>query len=131
MIENISVDKNKSNIDFEGSIFRAIDKLDRLGEEGVRSLLGKGRKDESGDFTEGVNLTESQIDLILEFLNISGLDADKTLKKIETLTKNSTIGSQSLEELKNITEVIQKDIRSHFSDRSKRSKRPRMLWNSF
>ena len=108
LIENISADKNKSNIDFEGSIFRAIDKLDRLGEEGVRSLLGKGRKDESGDFTEGVNLTESQIDLILEFLNISGLDADKTLKKIETLTKNSATGSQGLEELKNITEVLLK-----------------------
>src|SRR4030088_267613 len=29
---------------------RAIDKLDRLGIEGVRMLLGKGRKDESGDF---------------------------------------------------------------------------------
>ena len=32
---------------------RAIDKLDRLGIEGVRMLLGKGRKDESGDFTKG------------------------------------------------------------------------------
>ena len=30
---------------------RAIDKLDRLGIEGVKMLLGKGRKDESGDFT--------------------------------------------------------------------------------
>ncbi len=32
---------------------RAIDKLDRLGVEGVRLLLGAGRKDESGDFTKG------------------------------------------------------------------------------
>ena len=31
---------------------RAIDKMDRLGNEGVKSLLGKGRKDESGDFTK-------------------------------------------------------------------------------
>ena len=31
---------------------RAVDKLDRLGIEGVRMLLGKGRKDESGDFTK-------------------------------------------------------------------------------
>jgi len=108
LIESISAKEKISNIDFEGSIFRAIDKLDRLGEQGVRSLLGKGRKDESGDFTEGVKLTESQIDLILEFLNISGLDADKTLKKIETLTKNSTTGLQGLEELKNITEVLVK-----------------------
>jgi histidyl-tRNA synthetase len=40
---------------------RAVDKLDRLGIEGVRMLLGKGRKDESGDFTKGTELTDSQI----------------------------------------------------------------------
>jgi histidyl-tRNA synthetase len=40
---------------------RAIDKLDRLGVDGVRMLLGKGRKDESGDFTKGAELTEPQI----------------------------------------------------------------------
>jgi histidyl-tRNA synthetase len=40
---------------------RAIDKLDRLGIDGVRMLLGKGRKDESGDFTKGADLTDPQI----------------------------------------------------------------------
>jgi histidyl-tRNA synthetase len=40
---------------------RAIDKLDRLGIDGVRMLLGKGRKDESGDFTKGAELADSQI----------------------------------------------------------------------
>src|SRR5712692_5002132 len=32
------------------TVLRAIDKLDRLGPEGVRALLGAGRRDESGDF---------------------------------------------------------------------------------
>jgi histidyl-tRNA synthetase len=40
---------------------RAIDKLDRLGIDGVKMLLGKGRKDESGDFTKGAELTDPQI----------------------------------------------------------------------
>jgi histidyl-tRNA synthetase len=40
---------------------RAIDKVDRLGIEGVKMLLGKGRKDESGDFTKGAELSDSQI----------------------------------------------------------------------
>jgi len=40
---------------------RAIDKLDRLGIDGVKMLLGKGRKDESGDFTKGAELADSQI----------------------------------------------------------------------
>jgi histidyl-tRNA synthetase len=36
-----------------GIVLRAIDKLDKFGPEGVRLLLGKGRMDESGDFTDG------------------------------------------------------------------------------
>ena len=38
---------------------RSIDKLDRLGMRGVQQLLGPGRKDESGDFTKGVGLSNS------------------------------------------------------------------------
>ena len=40
-----------------GIVLRAIDKLDRLGADGVRALLGAGRKDDSGDFTEGAGLS--------------------------------------------------------------------------
>src|ERR1700750_1576386 len=47
------------------TVLRAIDKLDRLGVSGVRQLLGAGRKDESGDFTRGAELDESQIGVIL------------------------------------------------------------------
>jgi histidyl-tRNA synthetase len=46
------------------TILRAIDKLDRLGVEGVRYLLGPGRKDESGDFTKGAELNEKQIETL-------------------------------------------------------------------
>ena len=37
-------------------VFRAIDKFDRLGINGVYDLLTRGRMDESGDFTEGCGL---------------------------------------------------------------------------
>jgi histidyl-tRNA synthetase len=47
------------------TVLRAIDKLDRLGIEGVRQLLGSGRKDESGDFTKGAGLDAEQTDFIL------------------------------------------------------------------
>ncbi len=43
-----------------GIVLRAIDKMDRLGAEGVRALLGAGRKDESGDFAKGAGLSESR-----------------------------------------------------------------------
>jgi histidyl-tRNA synthetase len=50
------------------TVLRAIDKLDRLGRDGVQQLLGKGRKDESGDFTKGAELADAQIDKLLLFL---------------------------------------------------------------
>jgi histidyl-tRNA synthetase len=43
---------------------RALDKLDRLGWTEVIKLLGKGRKDKSGDFTKGANLNDKQIELL-------------------------------------------------------------------
>jgi len=69
---------------------RAIDKLDRLGIEGVRMLLGKGRKDESGDFTKGAQLTEPQI---------SGIVAAITGKANATGAAATTAGEPELEEI--------------------------------
>ena len=57
------------------TVLRAIDKLDRLGVEGVRQLLGAGRKDDSGDVTEGANLPPAANNSIIEF--VSGIDFAK------------------------------------------------------
>src|SRR5712672_3546112 len=43
------------------TVLRALDKRDRLGWEGVEQLLGKGRKDESGDVTQGAGLPDKDI----------------------------------------------------------------------
>jgi histidyl-tRNA synthetase len=51
------------------TVLRAIDKLDKFGPEGVRLLLGPGRKDESGDFTKGAGLDAAQSDAVLQSLN--------------------------------------------------------------
>ena len=53
---------------------RALDKLDRLGKEGVALLLGEGRKDESGDFTKGAGLNAKQIEASLAFATATALD---------------------------------------------------------
>jgi histidyl-tRNA synthetase len=52
-------------------VLRAIDKLDRLGLEGVKQLLGSGRKDESGDFTKGAELRPEQISRLAEFVEMA------------------------------------------------------------
>jgi histidyl-tRNA synthetase len=72
---------------------RAIDKLDRLGTEGVRMLLDKGRKDDSGDFTKGAELTEAQSAAIVDAITNSPASApasgagDLELAEIAALVK--------------------------------------------
>lgn len=53
------------------TVMRALDKLDRLGRDGVRDLLGKGRLDESGAFTTGAELSAASAGLVLDFLDMA------------------------------------------------------------
>jgi histidyl-tRNA synthetase len=64
-----------------GIVLRAIDKIDRLGDDGVRALLGKGRLDESGDFTKGAELSSLQIEKIMGFVGAYGAVYDKIARE--------------------------------------------------
>lgn len=59
------------------TVLRAIDKHDRLGDEGVRSLLGEGRWDGGepgkGDFTTGAKLPTPAAENLLRWLNFKTL----------------------------------------------------------
>ena len=87
-------------------VLRAIDKLDRLGVEGVRQLLGAGRKDESGDFTKGAGLTSDQIEKIavfatlqsgqvVELEDVTNLSPNQRAKRGDILTFQSDDGDKS------------------------------------
>jgi histidyl-tRNA synthetase len=58
------------------AVLRAIDKLDRLGLEGVIELLGEGRVDESGDHTKGAGLDTVSVQAIAALLGANTLDVD-------------------------------------------------------
>nr|WP_299484320.1 HisS family protein [uncultured Roseibium sp.] len=55
------------------TVLRALDKFDKFGADGVRLLLGEGRRDESGDFTSGAKLTEEQIDPLIKFADFESI----------------------------------------------------------
>ncbi|MFN7268630.1 MAG: histidine--tRNA ligase [Cereibacter sp.] len=74
-----------------GIVLRAIDKLDRLGVEGVRALLGEGRRDESGDFTKGAGLSQEQISRIMLFVNAPAAVTEKLERFSEKLEKDSDL----------------------------------------
>ena len=80
-------------------VMRAIDKLDRLGVDGVRMLLGTGRKDESGDFTRGAELNDEQKELVVGCLTAQGQDGKEKLKTFARLLTSSNAAATGFEEL--------------------------------
>lgn len=88
------------------TVLRAIDKLDRLGEEGVTLLLGEGRKDESGDFTKGANLSPDQIDKFLSYLRAGNIGRGDVLGALEPLVSQSDHGQEGLKELREIDDLL-------------------------
>ena len=99
-----------------GIVLRAIDKLDRLGFEGVRALLGPGRKDESGDFTKGAGLSDLAITRILNVTgwgepvssSMSGISSNVvTVAKLEDRVEGSAVGQAGVAELKSIQRILE------------------------
>ena len=90
-----------------GIVLRAIDKLDRLGPDGVRALLGDGRKDDSGDFTEGAGLSPDQIDTILSFTEAGADQAAATLARLGDIVGDNPTGGAGVAELGDIAALCE------------------------
>jgi histidyl-tRNA synthetase len=84
------------------AVLRAVDKLDRLGLDGVQLLLGAGRRDESGAFTRGAELTTEAIDAVLAFVSAGQGDRAATLDRLANVIGGSAEGDEGLAELSRI-----------------------------
>ena len=87
-------------------VLRAVDKLDRLGVDGVRELLGKGRLDESGAFTKGAELSTRGVDAVLAFVQAGGGGRSAVLDRLAGVIGGSPEGTEGLEELRRIDEAL-------------------------
>ena len=78
LLDKLKISNQKQRI----ATVRTVDKYERIGIEGVISLLGKGRSDKSGDFTKGVELNKKQIATIVAYIKENSLfdDAREDLK---------------------------------------------------
>ncbi|MGB0478856.1 MAG: histidine--tRNA ligase, partial [Parvibaculales bacterium] len=100
LLEAIGLDPQAEDFDSRRlTILRAMDKYDRLGLDGVKALLGEGRKDESGDFTKGAGLDAGQIDKVAQMVAISAADRTSALEGMAALVKETESGQQGLDEL--------------------------------
>ena len=89
-----------------GVVMRAIDKLDRLGPQGVALLLGSGRRDESGDFTPGAGLSEDQAAIVLGFMEARRDDLSATCARLRELVGASAAGREGVDELEEIADLL-------------------------
>ncbi|WP_051952833.1 histidine--tRNA ligase [Methylocapsa aurea] len=124
----------EENVGRRLTVLRAIDKFDRLGWEGVELLLGPGRKDESGDFTKGANLSPKDTQFIQDASFALGMQnfalvghgkcvpedesletlEDKqyyysslnTITGIEQYLQDNAIGKEAISELRQMFELL-------------------------
>ncbi|MDR9427753.1 MAG: histidine--tRNA ligase [Salibaculum sp.] len=85
---------------------RTIDKFDKVGEAGVRELLGKGRLDASGAYIDGVGLSDEQAAPVLAFLTSKGSDNAATLDNLRSAVGGAQIGKAGVEELSQIADLL-------------------------
>ena len=107
VLQIIGLTPEQENYDMRRlTVLRAMDKLDRLGIEGVRQLLGTGRKDESGDFTAGAELAPEAIDKIISFVDCGGGTRAEVLARLEKLVSGSELGLAGIEELHQMDSLL-------------------------
>ena len=88
------------------TVLRAVDKFDRLGEDGVRALLGDGRKDESGDFTKGAGLKDDDARRVLNATCPETGTNEEIIAKL-MLGADTQIGREGIGELKAISDLVE------------------------
>src|SRR5690606_16058409 len=87
-------------------VLRAIDKLDKFGPEGVRLLLGEGRRDESGDFTKGAGLEAAAIERVIAFTAAKGADTAATIANLAAVVGDTAQGNEGVAELEQIGALV-------------------------
>lgn len=101
IIEGFINDLKISNDQQKTSVYRAIDKIGNpnIGKNGVRDLLGEKRVDQSGAVQTGANLTKTQINDVMAFLEF------KSLEELRLNLKNK-LSIEGINETDSLLEVV-------------------------
>jgi len=92
--------------DIRDAVLRTIDKFDKVGERGVRELLGKGRLDASGAYIDGVGLANDQAEPVLAFLTSKADSTETTLDNLRKSVGDSAVGLEGINELQQIVDLL-------------------------
>ncbi|MDL1893305.1 histidine--tRNA ligase [Sphingobacteriales bacterium CHB3] len=96
-----------SLLDFAGishdsahSVFRILDKLEKIGIDGVSAELTEGRIDASGDKIPGLGLNNNQVERIKEFIAVPKGKRREVLSSLESLFTKVESAKEAVEELR-------------------------------
>ena len=92
--------------DRRDGVLRTIDKFDKIGSQGVRELLGEGRRDDSGALIDGLGLSNEQIEPVLAFLTSKGQSNKATLANLAGAVATSQVGIAGVIELQEISTML-------------------------
>ncbi len=86
-------------------LYRIIDKIDKLGIDGV--LLDLERKPADEWDESAIGLDKSQLQIVKSFLQIRNLDADETLSRVDSLFgQDNIVGHEGVSEIRQIVESL-------------------------
>ncbi|MEJ1999284.1 MAG: histidine--tRNA ligase [Maritimibacter sp.] len=111
VLEVMGVDEGETR----EAVLRTIDKFDKVGEAGVRELLGKGRLDASGAYIDGVGLSDEQAEPVIKFLIARGESNAATLDNLRAAVGESAVGAEGVGELAEM--VSQMEAQGYGADR--------------
>ena len=102
-----------SLLDFAGiphgmshKVFRVLDKLDKIGRDGIAQELTAGRVDVSGDMIPGLGLNKNQVERIKEFLTLPQGKRQDVLKSLSGLFDGIASAKEAVEELRFICDSL-------------------------
>ena len=95
------------------TVLRSIDKLDKVGVEGVRQLLGAGRweggKEGEGDFTKGAGLGSEQIEKVIRFVDDKNATTrgSSSVLNLQVISGENATADAGLAELSEINGMLE------------------------
>lgn len=103
-LQNLGV----NDVETEKNILRVIDKLEKIGFDGMKGELGKGRTDASGAAVKGLGLPPDLIKGITDFFKKFGKTKKRNyiLDRLEKMSNDNPVFLEGIEELKKIDNVL-------------------------
>lgn len=89
------------------NVFRVLDKLEKIGLDGITAELTTGRVDASGDKIPGLGLNDMQVERIKQFLALPRGTRREVLSSLEALFNTVTSAKEAVDELRFLCDSLE------------------------